>query len=148
MSKELNPMEKFGFLLGAWQLKSEVPKSQFSEYDSGEGRGEFRQILNDRYVTFDYQAKNSKSKGAAHAIFVWDNKNNNYKYWWYEDSGEFSQATCDFIDEKTLCLNWHNSLFVQTFQLKENGNIELEMRYPKNKDEYEVVLKVLFTKVE
>ena len=63
MSKELNPMEKFSFLLGTWKLKSEVPKSQFSEYDSGEGRGEFRQILNDRYVTFDYQAEYSKSKG-------------------------------------------------------------------------------------
>jgi hypothetical protein len=37
---------------------------------------------------------------------------------------------------------------VQTFQRKENGNIELEMRYPKNKEEYDVVLKVLFAKVE
>ena len=75
------------------------------------------------------------------------NKNKNYKYLWYEDSGEFSEATCNFIEEKALCLNWHNSLFVQTFQGKENGSIELEMRYPKNKDEYDVVLKVLFKKV-
>lgn len=148
MSKELDPMDKFGFLLGQWQMKSEIPKSQFSDYDTGEGRGEFKRILNQRYVTFDYMTNYSNSQGAAHAIFVWDNKNKNYKYWWYEDSGEFSQATCDFIDENTLCLNWHNSLFVQTFQLMENGKIKLEMRYPKDKDDYEVVLKVLFTKVE
>ena len=148
MNKELNPMDKFDFFIGTWQLKSEIPKSKFSEPDSGEGRGEFKRILNDRYVAFDYQTEYSKSKGGAHGIFVWDNKNKIYNYWWYEDSGEFSQASCDFIDEKTLCLNWHNSLFVQTFQLKGNGNIELEMRYPKNKYEYDVVLKVILTKVK
>ena len=54
----------------------------------------------------------------------------------------------DEVFPKTTDQVWHNSLFVQTFQLKEKGNIELEMRYPKNKDEYEIVLKVLFTKVE
>ncbi len=147
MSNELNSMDKIGFLLGAWQLKSEVPKSQFSEYDTGEGRGEFRQILNKRYITFDYQAVYSKGAGAAHGIFAWDHKNKNYKYWWFEDSGEFSQATCDFVDENILCLNWHNSLLVQTFKKTDNGDIKLEMRYPKNKNDFQIVLKVLLTKV-
>jgi len=148
MSEELNPMEKFDFLLGTWNLKSEVPKSKFSDHDLGEGKGEFKRILNDRYVTFDYRIEYSNSTVGAHAIFVWDNKCKNYKYWWYEDSGAFSQAACDFIDDKTLCLNWSDSLFVQTFQQTETGNIQLEMRYPKNKNEYEVVLKVLLTKFE
>ena len=146
MSEELNPMDKFNFLLGAWELEYIVPKSQFSEYDSGKGKGEFKRILNNKYVTFDYHAKLTGVEDGAHAIFVRDKRNNNYKYWWFEDSGEFSEATCNFIDDKTLCLNWHNSLFVQTFQLKDNGNIQLEMRYPKNKDDYEVVLEVIFTK--
>jgi len=148
MSEELNPMEKFNFLFGTWKLKYEVPKSQFSDHDSGEGRGEFKFILNDRYVTFDYQFELSLEKTGAHAVFAWDKNRKNYKFWWFEDSGEYSQATCNFINETTLCLNWHNSLMVQTFQQTENGNIKLEMRYPKNKDEYQIVLKVLFTKTE
>jgi len=56
------------------------------------------------------------------------------------------QATCNFLDENTLCLNWHDSILVQTFSRTENGNVVLEMRYPKNKTDYELVLEVIFTK--
>jgi hypothetical protein len=31
---ELNPMDKFNFLLGTWKLEYKVPKSHFSDYDS------------------------------------------------------------------------------------------------------------------
>ncbi len=148
MSKELDSMRKFNFLLGTWELKSEVPKSQFSEYDSGAGRGEFKTLLDGKYVSFDYMIKYTKTSGAAHAVFAWNSKSKNYDYWWFENSGDYMQASCNFIDDSTLCLNWYNSLFIQTFQLKENGNVVLEMRYPKNKDEFEVVLKVIFTKVD
>jgi L-rhamnose mutarotase len=146
MSEEINPMDKFNFLLGAWKLEYQVPKSLFSEYDSGDGEGEFKRILNNKYVTFDYYAKLSKGEGAAHAIFFWDKRSNIYRYWWFEDSGEFMEATCNFLNETTLCLNWHNSLLVQTFQLIENGKMILQMRYPSNQNDYEVVLEVVFTK--
>lgn len=102
MSEEINPMDKFNFLLGVWKLEYQVPKSQFSEYDSGEGEGEFKRMLNNKYVTFDYYAKLSKGEGAALAIFVWDKRSNIYRYWWFEDSGEFMEATCNFLNETTL----------------------------------------------
>ncbi|MCJ7552266.1 MAG: hypothetical protein MUO34_00150 [Ignavibacteriaceae bacterium] len=148
MSEELNPMDKFNFLLGTWKLHYKVPKSHFSDVDIGEGEGEFKRILNNQYVTFDYSAKLSNSEGAAYAIFAWDEKSQIYRYWWFEDSGEFMKATCNFINENTLCLNWHNSLLVQTFSRIENGNILLEMRYPSNKNDYEIILEVVFTKKE
>lgn len=146
MSEESNPMDKFNFLLGAWELEYKVPKSRFSEYDSGIGEGEFKRTLNNQYVMFDYSAKLSKGEGAAHAIFVWDKRSNIYRYWWFEDSGEFMEATCNFLNETTLYLNWHNSLLVQTFQLMENGKIILQMKYPSNGNDYDVVLEVVFTK--
>jgi len=146
MSKESNPMDKFNFLLGAWKLKYKVPKSQFSDDDAGEGEGEFKRVLNNRYVTFDYHAKLSASEGAAHTIFAWDEKNKIYRYWWFEDSGEFMKATCNFINENTLCLNWHNSLLVQRFNRIENEKILLQMRYPSNKKDYATILEVVFTK--
>ncbi|MBU1680863.1 MAG: hypothetical protein KJ799_09355 [Bacteroidetes bacterium] len=148
MSEELNPMDKFNFLLGVWKIEYQVPKSQFSEYDSGGGEGEFKRILKNKYVTFDYYAKLSKIEDAAHAIFAWDEKSKIYRYWWFEDSGEFMKATCNFINENTLCFNWHNSLLVQTFQPIENGKIVLQMRYPSNKNDYEVILEVVFTKMK
>lgn len=146
MSEQINPMDKFDFLLGTWKLEYKVPKSNFSDADSGEGEGEFKRVLNDRYVTFDYHSKLSGGEGAAHAIFVWDEKNKIYRYWWFEDSGAFMEATCNFIDENTLCLNWHNSLFVHTFSKEENGKIILQMRYPSNKKDYELVLEVVLIK--
>ncbi len=147
MSEKLNPIDKFHFLLGTWKMNYKVPKSQFSFKDIGEGEGSFKSILNNQYVTFDYYAKLSKSKAAAHAIFAWDEKSNIYRYWWFEDSGEFMKATCNFLDENTLCLNWHSSLLVQTFQRIEDGNkIILHMKYPLNKNDYEIILEVLFTK--
>jgi hypothetical protein len=146
MIEESHPIDRFNFLLGKWNLEYRVPKSQFSEADSGEGEGEFKRVLNDRYVTFDYHAKLTSGESSAHAIFAWDEKRKIYRYWWFEDSGAFMKATCNFIDENTLYLNWHDSILVQTFSRKENGNVVLEMRYPKNKTEYELVLEVIFTK--
>ena len=146
MVDELNPMDKFNFLLGNWKMESYVPKSQFSEEDKGQGEGEFKRILNNRYVTFDYKAQYSKGKGAAHAIFAWDDKSKIYRYWWFEDSGAFMKATCNFIDENILCLNWHNSLLVQTFHKMENDKILLHMKNPSLRDEYELILEVIFTK--
>lgn len=143
---ELNPMDKFNFLLSKWKLEYIIPESKFSEKDKGEGEGEFNRILNDRYVTFDYKAQFLKSEGAAHGIFAWDDKSKIYRYWWFEDSGAYDQATCDFIDENTLCLNWHNSILVQTFRKTEDDKIILEMRYPINNTDYKVVLEVVFSK--
>ena len=146
MNKEINPMDKFHFLIGTWELEYKVSTSQFSVEDVGKGEGTFKRILNNRYVTFDYYAKLSTGEGAAHAIFAWDEKCKIYRYWWFEDSGEFMKATCNFINDNTLCLNWHNSVLVQTFSQTENDKIILEMRYPKNKTDYEIILEVIFTK--
>lgn len=146
MPEEIIPMDKFNFLLGTWEMEYKVSKSQFSVADEGEGEGVFKRTLNNRYVTFDYKVQLSKSKAATHAIFAWDENSMIYRYWWFEDSGAFMQATCNFIDENNLCLNWHNSILVQTFSKKENGKILLEMRYPSNKPDYETVLEVAFTK--
>ena len=58
------------------------------------------------------------------------------------------KATCDFINENTLCLNWHNSLLVQTFRKTEDGKIILQMKNPSIKNGYELILKVIFTKIK
>ena len=146
-TKMKSAMDKFNFLLGRWKLEYKVPESQFSQSDHGEGKGEFKKILNNQYVTFDYISMLLQGEGAAHAIFAWDEKSKIYRYWWFEDSGEFMQATCNFIDEDTLALNWHNSLLIQTFNKVNDKKIILKMKYPLNKDEYKLVLEVLFTNI-
>jgi L-rhamnose mutarotase len=147
MTNQSNPIDKFNFLLGKWKLIYKVPKSSFSDADEGEGTGEFKRVLNDKYVTFDYSAKLHAGEGSAHAIFVWDEKANLYRYWWFEDSGSFMTASCNFINEDTLCLNWHNSLLVQTFKRETNDRIILKMSYPSDDNSYDVILEVTFIKV-
>lgn len=146
MSGKINPMDKFDFLIGEWNLEYKVPKSQFSDEDHGSGEGEFKRILNDKYVTFDYHWKYAAGEGSAHGIFAWDDKSKIYRYWWFEDSGVFMEATCDFLDDNTLCLNWHDSILVQTFTRIKDEKVVLEMRYPKDKTGYKIVLEVIFTK--
>ena len=146
MEKELNPMDKFHFLLGTWKMEYKIPKSRNIIEDIGGGEGVFKRILNNHYVTFDYNVKLTAVEAAAHAIFAWDEKSKIYRFSWFEDSGEFMQATCNFINEHTLYLNWHNSLLVQTFQQIEDGKIILQMKNPINKNDYEIILEVVFTK--
>ena len=146
MNKEVSPMDKFDFLIGKWKLKYYVPKSFMSDEDTGEGTGEFKRILNNKYVSFDYSAKLSKGEGSAHAIFAWDNKLKLYKFWWFEDSGNYSAATCNFINDDTLCLNWHDSLLVQSFKKENSNKVILRMKYPTNENKHDLVLEVTFTK--
>lgn len=146
MTKEPGPMDKFNFLLGTWKLDYKVPKSQFSAGDTGTGEGNFQMILNNRFVTFNYYAKLSGGESTAHAVFAWDEKNKIYRYWWFEDSGAFMEASCNFINEHTLCLNWHDSLLVQTFHRIDENKIILQMKYPGNENDYELILEVVLTK--
>jgi hypothetical protein len=46
-------MEKFDFLLDSWNLEYRVPKSAFSEADTGSGTVTFKRALDDKYVYFD-----------------------------------------------------------------------------------------------
>jgi len=104
---------KFEFLLGDWELEYHIPKSFLSEAGTVTGSGTFKKILNDKYVQFEYS---TQSGGEAKGIFAWDEKINAFRYWWFENSGSFLSATCNFIDDTTLALNWHDTLLVQTFK--------------------------------
>jgi hypothetical protein len=136
-------MKKFEFLLGRWKLKYRIPKSTFSNGGTDTGTGLFRKALNDRYIFFEYS---TKSGSEANGIFAWDEKVKAYRYWWFENSGNFSTATCDFIDDETLAMNWHHSLLVQTFVKKDKDRIILRMKYPNAKGGYKLVLEVVFTR--
>ncbi len=139
-------MEKFDFLLGNWDLEYRVPKSTFSEEDTGAGTGTFKRALNGRYVYFDYSATLTKGQGAAHAIFAWDSKAGIYRYWWFEDSGNFLTATCNFINDETLFLNWHDTLLIQTFKKDGQTKMILRMENPTAEGSYGLILEVIFTR--
>jgi hypothetical protein len=69
-----------------------------------------------------------------------------YRYWWFENSGNYSTATCHFISEDVLAMNWHDSVLFQTFVRKAADTVALTMAYPLVKSGHEPVLKVLMTK--
>ena len=137
-------MQKFEFLLGEWILKYNIPSSSYSTGGNASGEGTFKRILSDKYVTFDYKAYFTQGNAQAYDIFVWDKKSQIYRYWWFEDSGSFMTATCNFLNDNTLALNWHNSLLVQTFEKVDQNRLRLRMSNPKDAGKYELVLEVLF----
>ena len=145
MARQQNEMEKLEFLLGDWNLKYRVPKSSFSEKATGTGTGTFKRALNDRYVFFDYSCSLTTGKGQAHGVFAWDDKIKAYRYWWFESSGSFQQATCNFIGDETLCLNWHDTLLTQTFTKASPDKVILRMNHPGSGGKSELILEVILT---
>jgi hypothetical protein len=140
-------MKKFDFLLGDWTLEYRIPKSAFSEAMTGAGTGTFKRTLNDKYVCFDYSATFSTGdKAQAHAIFAWDDRKKIYRYWWFEDSGAFMTATCNFINDETLFLNWHDTLLIQTFTKQGPNKVILRMENPNSEGKYELILEIIFTR--
>jgi len=139
-------MEKFDFLLGEWDLEYRVPKSAFSEAATGSGTGTFKRALDDKYVYFDYSSSVNGQEAEAHAIFAWDEKAKVYRYWWFESSGNFLTATCGFVRDGVLFLNWHDSLLKQTFKKISQNQMVLRMEHPNSEREYELIVEVIFTR--
>ena len=139
-------MEKFDFLLGNWDMEYNIPKSEFSDATSGTGTGTFKRALDDKYVYFDYSSLTDNKKGQAHAIFAWDEKAKIIRYWWFESSGNFSTATCKFINEEILFLNWHDTLLIQTFKKINSNEMILRMENPDTDGNYQLILEVIFTR--
>jgi hypothetical protein len=140
---DLQAMDKFDFLLGDWNLEYRIPKSSFSEASSDSGIGSFKRALNGKYVFFEYSTKTGSE---ANGIFAWDDKVKVYRYWWFENSGNFLTATCNFINDDTLAMNWHDTLLVQTFTRDSKNKVILRMQSPDAQGGYEVVLEVIFTR--
>jgi hypothetical protein len=149
MAKSKNVMDKFEFLLGQWNLEYRIPKSVFSETATGSGTGTFKRALDDKYVFFDYSCTITTTPdeiGRAHGIFAWDEKAKIYRYWWFESSGSFTNATCNFVNDETLFMNWHDTLLIQTFQKQDKDKVILRMENPDSDGKYELILEVILTK--
>ncbi len=146
MAKESKMMEKFNFLLGNWDMESKIPKTTFSEAATGTGVGTFNRVLDDKYVQFDYSSLFDDEKGQAHGIFAWDEKIKAYRFWWFENSGNYSTATCKFINDDTLYMIWHDSVLIQTFKKISGNKVILRMENPNSAGEYELVMEVIFTR--
>ena len=136
-------LEKINFLLGDWNLEYKIPESIFSKPGTESGTGSFKKILNENYIMFDYS---TESGGAAKGIFAWDDKIKMIRYWWFENSGSFSSAICNLINENTLAMNWHDNLFVQTFKRKTPNKIVLNMKYPTEDGKFITIMKAILTR--
>ncbi len=139
----MHNLDKFEFLLGDWDLEYKIPKNFMSKEGTDTGVGTFEKILKEKYIQFEYS---TNSGVGAKGIFTWDEQTKIYRYWWFEDSGSFLSATCNFINDSILAMNWHDSLLVQTFTKETPNRVILKMQYPNDKDGYDLVLEVIFTR--
>jgi hypothetical protein len=145
-ARQKNRMEKFEFLLGDWNLEYRVPKSTLSEAATGTGSGTFKRALKDKYVIFDYSCSLTIGDGQAHGIFAWDDKAKIYRYWWFEDSGSFQHAKCNFIDNDTLFMDWQDIPLTQTFTKAGPNKVILRMEQSLSEEKSELVMEVILTR--
>jgi hypothetical protein len=136
-------LDKFEFLYGDWNLEYRIPKTIYSDSGTDSGNGSFKKILKDNYVLFEYS---TQSGSEAKGIFAWDDKIKVYRYWWFENSGNFLSATCNFVNNETLAMNWHDTLLVQTFVKEGPDKVVLKMQHPSAQNEYELILEIIFTR--
>jgi hypothetical protein len=126
-----SPVRALGFLIGEWELDYTVTQHGRTT-KTIRGTGSMRYLFDETYLTFDYRAQHTDTgeSGQAHAIFAWDAKIQQYRFYWFESSGVFLQATGVLRDEHTLALEWQGVDCTQIFQRVGADAMYLEMRCP------------------
>ena len=139
------PMRALSFMIGEWALDYTVTQHGQTT-KTMRGFGSLRYLFNATYLTFDYQVL-QKATGEmiaeAHAVFAWDQKLGQYRYYWFESSGNFHQATGILRDARTLALEWQDIHCTQIFRRESADAMYLEMRCP----EQDLLLRVDFSRL-
>ena len=126
------PMRALSFMVGEWGLDYTVTQHGHTT-KTIRGIGSLRYLFNATYLIFDYQMfdkATDKMIGEAHAIFAWDKKLGQYRYYWFESSGNFLQATGSLRDDRTLALEWQDIHCTQIFRRVSADAMYLEMECP------------------
>jgi hypothetical protein len=138
-------MRALSFMIGEWGLDYTVTQ-RGQTTNPLRGIGSLHYLFNATYLAFDYQAL-EKATGEviaeAHAIFAWDKKSGQYRYYWFEDSGNFRQATGILRDAHTLALEWQDIHCTQIFRRVSADAMYLEMQCP----EQDLLLRVDFSRL-
>jgi len=144
MTSEASPMRALSFMIGEWALDYSVTQ-RGQTARTIRGSGSLRYMFSAAYLTFDYRMLDRATGnliGEAHAIFAWDEKAGQYRYYWFESSGSFHQATGVLRDARTLALEWQEIKCTQIFRSVSADAMYLEMRCP----EQDLLLRVDFTR--
>jgi len=139
------PMQALSFMVGDWELDYTVTQRGRTTKPI-RGTGSLRYLFDATYLTFDYQMQQKDTGemvGEAHALFAWDPKVGHYRYYWFESSGNFLEATGSLPDEHTLALEWQGVNCTQIFRRVSADAMYLEMQCP----DQDLVLRVDFSRV-
>jgi len=126
------PLRALSFMVGEWGLDYTVTQHGQAT-KTIRGIGSLRYLFNATYLLFDYQMfdkATGEKLGEAHAIFAWDKKSSQYRYYWFEDSGNFLQAAGTLRDDHTLALEWQDIHCTQIFRRVSADAMYLEMQCP------------------
>ncbi len=56
------------------------------------------------------------------------------------------EATCNFVNNETLFMNWHDTLIIQTFNKVSANKVILRMEHPEAQGKFELIMEVIFTR--
>ncbi|MGD0014798.1 MAG: DUF1579 family protein [Bryobacteraceae bacterium] len=138
------PMHALDFMLGEWELDYTVTQHGCTTKPI-RGTGSLRHLFDATYLTFDYQMQQKATGemiGQAHAVFAWDAKAEQYRFYWFESSGTFLQATGVLQGDDTLALEWQGVNCTQIFRRVSADAIYLEMHCP----DQDLLLRVDFSR--
>jgi hypothetical protein len=137
-------MRALSFMLGDWELDYTVTQHGRTTKPI-RGTGSLRYLFDATYLTFDYRMldkETGETLGGAHGLFAWDAKAQQYRYYWFESSGTFLEATGVLANDDTLALEWQGVNCTQIFRRLSADAMYLEMRCP----DQDLLLRVDFSR--
>jgi hypothetical protein len=126
------PMRALSFMVGDWELDYTVTQHGRTTKPI-RGTRSLRYLFDAIYLAFDYRTVDKdtgEATGGAHGLFAWDGKAQQYRYYWFESSGTFLEATGVLRDDHTLALEWQGLNCTQIFRRVSAYAMYLEMRCP------------------
>jgi hypothetical protein len=132
IDEAIRRMARLGFMVGEWDLDYTAHYGGKADRDLC-GTGAIKPLYDGVYLWFEYEVRNKRTHeigGGARGIFAWDSKSEAYRYYWFESSGAFLNATASLRDAETLYLQWHGVDCTQIFQRVSDDALLLEMTCP------------------
>ncbi|MBI3663453.1 MAG: DUF1579 family protein [Acidobacteria bacterium] len=95
---------RLAFLVGMWEEKVSYPAGS-PEQKAEEGTGRwFARPMMGRYLQFNYEGTGSVGPYRALGVLAYDREEQNFRLFWFDDTGGVGDYRGNFVDENTLSL--------------------------------------------
>jgi len=148
VSKELDILFR---LAGRWRIEEDYPPTdKLPEGAKGKGTAEFKRSLEDSCIIGDYKSRSREmdTDVEGHAIFGYDTRGGEYRYWWFDNYGNANSFTGKFNPRKNALIFTRKfsddpqdaTMERHTFAFDKQDTVVFTMEFGTEPSDYDVML--------